>query len=73
VVFGVLTLLLLIDNLRNIATGHVGAGTLLLALILGGGAAYGAIATAPPVAERTSPYDPDQPINTCRPPYKAPT
>jgi disulfide bond formation protein DsbB len=70
--FGVLTLLLLIDAIRNSAGGAFGFGSILMALILAGAFAYGCIVTAPKMADPpTSAYDPEkQPLEMCRPPYK---
>jgi len=70
---GVLTLILLFDVIRNSAGGNFGFGSILMALILGGAFAYGCIVSAPPLPKApTSPYDPEtQPLDMCRPPYKA--
>jgi disulfide bond formation protein DsbB len=68
----VLTLLLVIDSLRNMSGGSFGAFAFLLALILGGAMAYGCIESAPKLKPRDKPYDAEtEPFNTCRPPYKA--
>lgn len=72
---GVLTLFLLFDLIRNSGGGSFGFGSILMALILGGAFAYGCIISAPPLPKApTSPYDPEtQPLEMCRPPYKAAT
>jgi disulfide bond formation protein DsbB len=74
VALGIVALLLLIDSFRNSAGGSFGAPTVLLAIILGGAAAFGCIKTVPPLpAAPTQPYDAEkQPLDMCRPPYKAP-
>lgn len=70
---GVLTLLLLIDSLRNTSGGSFGVPTILLALILGGAFAYGCKISSPPFPKAPDkPYDAEkQPLDTCRPPYRA--
>jgi hypothetical protein len=70
--FAVLTLLLLIDTLRNTSGGHFGAFTILLAIVLGGAFAYGCIRTAEKLAPpRTTPYDEaTDPLVKCRRPYQ---
>jgi disulfide bond formation protein DsbB len=70
--FGVLTLFLLFDAIRNSAGGAYGFGSILMALILAAAFAYGCIVSAPPLPkEPTSPYDSEtQPLEMCRPPYK---
>jgi hypothetical protein len=63
----VLTLLLLIDSLRNTSGGSYGVFTIFLALVLGGGFAYGSletIATPPPLSKEAY----DKPPDGCRPP-----
>jgi disulfide bond formation protein DsbB len=63
----VLTLLLLIDSLRNTSGGSYGFVTILLAIILGAGFAYGGLETvaAPPPLSKEA-YD--KPPDGCRPP-----
>ncbi len=69
--FGVLTLFLLIDSLRNRAGGAFGLPSILFCLILGAAFAYGCVISAPPLPPAPAKeYDPEkQPFDTCRPPY----
>src|SRR5262249_1535758 len=73
VALGILTLLLLLDSVRNSSGGTYGTTTILLALILGGAFAYASIETAPkPPKAPDKPYDEaSQPLDTCRPPYRS--
>ena len=62
----VLTLLLLIDAVRNTSGGNFGVFTILLAVIVGGGAAYGGMRTVampPPPSKEAYEHPPDG----CRP------
>jgi len=62
----VLTLLLLIDAVRNTSGGSFGVFTILLAVILGGGAAYGGyrtVAYPPPPSQEAY----EKPPDICRP------
>jgi disulfide bond formation protein DsbB len=63
---GVLTLLLLIDAIRNTSGGSFGVFTILLAVIVGGGAAYGGLqTTAMPPPPSKEAYE--KPPEGCRP------
>ena len=66
VALSVLTLLLLIDALRNRSGGWFGFGTIFMALILGGAFAYGCTISTPPMV--TPPREAyDKPPDGCRP------
>lgn len=71
--FGVLSLLLLVEAVRGLTSGSVGAARLIAALLLGGAIAWGSTAAnPPPLPVPPEPYK-DVVPKTCRPPYRGAT
>jgi disulfide bond formation protein DsbB len=69
-IYVMLLFLLLADALRRGGGPVVRAIAVLLALIVGGGIAYGCLVSAPPAPKPDRPYA--LPPKTCRPPYHEP-
>jgi hypothetical protein len=71
-VFGVITVLLVLDLVQSWSRGLVNAATVLLALVLAGGMGWASCRTNPPLPDAPrEPYKVEKP-DICRPPYRAP-
>lgn len=72
--FTMLSFLLLADTFKSPTPAWGKVFGIFAALIVAAGCTYGLIESGPPMkAPPSKPYDPSkEPLNTCRPPYKAP-
>lgn len=68
VILALLTIVLLLDILRPGRIGVRAMRAMTGAVLVGGGLAYGAIKTAAPSEQPTTPYT--KPLDICRPPYR---
>jgi hypothetical protein len=71
ILFGLITVLLLVGVGRGIKSGYVGLGQAVLAVVLGGGLTWASLCANPKLADPpTKPYT--EPPSVCRRPYQAP-